>query len=83
MNGFPSLIHLTHVLSRLNLAGAGYTFHTFQHSGTTFAFNNYVTLQSIQWYGIWTLDCVWRLITDSVNAGEQVGYMFRDKLSDA
>ena len=74
--------HFTQILSRLNLAGAGYTFHTFRRSGATFAFNNNVALQNIQKHGTWTSDCVWRYITDSVNAGEQVANMFRDKLSN-
>ena len=74
--------HFTQILSRLNLAGAGYTFHTFRRSGATFAFNNNVALQNIQKHGTWTSDCVWRYITDSANAGEQVANMFRDKLSN-
>ena len=74
--------HFAQILSRLNLAGAGYTFHTFRRSGATFAFNNNVALQNIQKHGTWTSDCVWRYITDSANAGEQVANMFRDKLSN-
>ena len=74
--------HFTQILSRLNLAGAGYTFHTFQHSGATFAFNNNVALQNIQKHGTWTSDCIWRYITDSANAGEQVANMFKYKLSN-
>ena len=74
--------HLAQVLSRVNLAGAGYTFHTFRRSGATFPFNNNVALQNIQRHGTWTSDCVWRYITDSVNADEQVANMLRDKLSN-
>ena len=40
-----------------------------------------MTLQNIQRHGTWTSDCVWRYITDSVDAGEQVANMFRNKLS--
>ena len=50
--------HFAQVLSRLNLAGPGYTFHTFRRSGAAFAFNNNVALQNIQKHGTWTLDSV-------------------------
>ena len=73
--------HFALILAKLYLADSGFTFHTFRHSGTTFAFNNDVTLQNIQRHGTWTSDCVWRYITDSVDAGEQVANMFRNKLS--
>ena len=72
--------HFSLVLSKLNL-GPGYTFHTFRRSGTTFAFNNNVSLQNIQKHGTGTSDCVWRYITDTVNAGEQVSDMFKEKLT--
>ena len=68
------------ILSRLQLKNTGYTPHAFQCSGATFAFNNNVALQNIQRHGTWTSDCVWRYITDSANAEEQVANMFRDKL---
>ena len=74
--------HLAQVLSRLNLAGAGYTFDTFWRSGTTFAFNNDVALKNIQKHGTWISDCVWGYITDSSNTGEQVANMFRTRISD-
>ena len=73
--------HFSLVLSKLNLGNAGYTFHTFQRSGATFAFNNNVSLQNIQKHGTWTLDCVWRYITDTANAGERVADMFKEKLA--
>ena len=72
--------HFTLILAKLDLAYSGFTSHTFQRSGSTFAFNNDVTLQNIQRHGTWTSDCVWRYITDSVDAGEQVANMFRLKL---
>ena len=72
--------HFSLILSKLNL-GPGYTFHTFRRSGATFAFNNNVSLQNIQKHGTWTSDCVWRYITDTVNAGEQVADMFKEKLN--
>ena len=62
--------HLNLIFSRLGLAPSGFTFHTFWRSGATFAFNNNVALQNIQRHGTWTLDCVWRYITDSFDAGE-------------
>ena len=73
--------HFSLILERLNLAHSGYTLHTFRRSGATFAFNNNVALQNIQRHGTWTSDCIWRYITDSTNAGDQVAVMFRNKLS--
>ena len=73
--------HLSLVLSNLGLSGAGFTFHTFRRSGATFAFNNNVQIQNIQKHGTWTSNCVWRYITDSTDAGDQVAKMFREKLS--
>ena len=72
--------HFALILTKLNL-GPGYTFHTFRRSGATFAFNNNVSLQNIQKHGTWTSDCVWRYVTDTVNAGEQVADMFKQKLT--
>ena len=73
--------HLNLLLTRLGLAGSGFTFNTFRRSGATFAFNNNVALQNIQRNGTWTSDCVWRYITDSTDAGEQVANILRSKLS--
>ena len=73
--------HLAMITEKLHLHQAGFTFHTFRRSGATFAFNNDVTLQNIQKHGTLTSDCVWRYITDTVDAGEQVANMFRSKLS--
>ena len=73
--------HLAMITEKLHLHQAGLTFHTFRRSGATFAFNNDVTLQNIQKHGTWTSDCVWRYITDTADAGEQVANMFRSKLS--
>ena len=73
--------HFDNVLGRLQLRNTGYTPHAFRRSGATFAFNNNVDLQNIQRHGTWTSDCVWRYITDSADAGEQVANMFRDRLS--
>ena len=73
--------HFALILGKLNLSQTGFTFHTFHCSGATFAFNNDITLQNMQKHGTWTLDCVWRYITDTVDAGEQVANMFKNKLS--
>ena len=74
--------HFAQILQKLGLAHSGLTLHTFRRSGATFAFNNNVALQNIQRYGTWTSDYVWRYITDSTDAGEQVADMFRSKLSN-
>ena len=75
--------HFDIILARLQLKNTGYTPHAFRRSGATFAFNNNVALQNIQRHGTWTSDCMWRYITDTANAGEQVANMFRDKLASS
>ena len=75
--------HFSLIHDRMNSAHSGYNLHTSRRSGATFAFNNNVTLQNIQRHahvGL-CMDCVWRYITDSTNAGEQVAEMFKNKLS--
>ena len=73
--------HFSLVLSKLNLDNSGYTFNTFRRSVAAFAFNNNISLQNVQKHGSWTSDCVWRYITDTVNAGEQVADVFKEKLT--
>ena len=74
-------IHLRNVLSLLKLDPNFITFHSFRHSGTTFAFNHNVSLQEIQKHGTWTSDCVWRYVSDSTDAGSQVASTFATLLS--
>ena len=69
------------VLAKLHLHQFRFTFHTFRRLGATFAFNNDVALQNIVKHGTWTSDCVWRYITDSADADDQVANIFRAKLS--
>ena len=73
--------HFDIILTRLHLKNAGYTPHAFRSSGATF--NNEFALQNIQRRDTWTSVCVWRYITDSANAGEQVANMFRVKLASS
>ena len=68
--------HLKSILKTLALDRSGITFHSFRRSGATFAFNHNVPLQNIQRHGTWTSDCVWRYVTDSVDAGSQVANTF-------
>ena len=75
--------HFDIILSRLHLKNSGYAPYAYQRSGAMFAFNNEVALQNIQRHGTRTSDCVWRYITDSANAGEQVANMFKYKLASS
>ena len=68
--------HLKNILALLNLDQSFITFHSFRRSGATFAFNHNVPLQHIQRHGTWTSDCVWRYVSDSVNAGSEVATSF-------
>ena len=68
--------HLKNILTLLGKDSSYITFHTFRRSGATFAFNHNVPLQDIQRHGTWTSDCVWRYVTDSVDAGKQVANTF-------
>ena len=73
--------HLRNILKLLHVDDKNLTFHTFRRSGASFAFNHNVSVQNIQQHGTWTSDCVWRYITDSVNASSQVSDTFRSVLS--
>ena len=73
--------HFKVVLRRLSLQDAGITFHCFRRSGATLAFESNVSLQSIQHQGTWTSDCVWRYITDSCDASNDVALSFQNLLS--
>ena len=54
------------VLSKLNVklgvAPNHYTFHSFQCSGATLAYNVHMPIQSIKHHGSWASDCVWTYI---------------------
>ena len=72
--------HFNLVLSRLNLSGAGYTFHIFRRSGATFAL---ITMSICKIFKNmapehWT---VWRYRTDRSDADDQVAQMFTAKFS--
>ena len=68
--------HLKNILSLLNLEQSFITFHSFRRSGASFVFNHNVSLQQIQKHGTWTSDCVWRYVSDSVDAGSEVASTF-------
>ena len=69
--------HLKNILSLLKIQDQNLTFHSFRRSGATFAFQHNVALQNIQQHGTWTSDCVWRYVSDSVNASSEVSDTFR------
>ena len=73
--------HLKNVLTLLGKDPSLITFHSFRRSDATFAFNHNVPLQDIQRHGTWTSDCVWRYVTDSIDAGTQVAATFASLLS--
>ena len=73
--------HLASVLQSLGLSRSHISFHSFRRSGATFAFNHNVPLQDIKHHGTWTSDCVWRYVTDSVDAGSRVADTFSALLS--
>ena len=51
--------HLNNVSLLLGISPV-LTFHTFRHSGTTWAFANGVPLQEIMYHGTWSSDSVWQ-----------------------
>ena len=73
--------HLKNILNFLTIGDKNLTFHAFRRSGATYAFNNNVTLQNIQQHGTWSSECVWRYVSDSVEASSQVSDTFRSTLS--
>ena len=72
--------HFKVVFCRLALQDAGITFHYFRRSATV-AFNSNVSLQNIQRQGTWISECVWRNITDSSDATNDVAISFQNLLS--
>ena len=52
--------HFKMILNRLQLQDSNLTFHTFWHSGATYAFNSNVALQDIQSHGTWMSECIWK-----------------------
>ena len=68
--------HFKILLKKLNMHQSSLTFHAFQRSGATFAFNANVDLQAIHSHGTWTSECVWRYI----NASDQVASTFKRHL---
>ena len=73
--------HLKNILSLMDKDQNFITFHSFRRSGATFGFNHNVPLQDIQRHGTWTSDCLWRYVTDSLDAGNQVARTFASLLS--
>ena len=54
------------VLSKLNsklcFHPHHFSFHTFQHSGASLAYNSHIHIQKIKHHSSWTSDCVWKYI---------------------
>ena len=73
--------NLALILSKIGLANANITFHSFRRSGATLAFNSSVPLQDIQSHGTWTSDCVWSYITQDHNASQVVAHTFASLLT--
>ena len=73
--------NLKNIFKNLNLPASYITFYSFRRSGATFAFHNNVPLQAIKHQGTWTLECVWRYVTDSCDAGSQVAITFANLIS--
>ena len=65
------------ILSRLDLDPSTHTFHCFRRSGTSFAFNNNIPLQSIKIYGTWTSDTVHRYISSDFSQTASVASTFQ------
>ena len=54
---------LAKILHRMQLPKGYYTFHTFQRSGASAAYNANVPVTSIKEHGTWTLECVLNIYT--------------------
>ena len=72
--------HFKNIITALNLGQSSLTFHSFQRSGATMAFNSEVPIQDIQSHGTWTSDCVWSYITQNHDASDKVALAFQQRL---
>ena len=61
------------VLNHRNISTTGHGFHTFRHSGATFAFDNNVPLQNIMSHGLWRSSAVWTYLQ---NASHPIHYSY-------
>ena len=59
---------LKSILATLNISPTGNGFHTFRHSGATFAFDNNVPLQNIMAHGLWRSSSVWTYLQNASQA---------------
>ena len=75
------------VLSRLNVrmgfCSNNFTFHTFQRSGATLAYNAHVPIQKIKHHGSWMSDCVWRYIQRESNYSQDIATSFASLINAA
>ena len=65
------------MLARLHLHYLNITFHSFRHSGATWAFNAKLPLQNIQSHGTWMSECVGSYITQDHQASDAVALTFQ------
>ena len=67
-------------LSRLNekmgFSKHHFTFHTFQRSGASLAYNSHVPIQKIKQHGSWTSECVWRYIQENNTYSKDIADSF-------
>ena len=56
-------------------------FHSFWHSGATFAYNSHIPIGDIKHHGSWALDCVWMYIQRGHKKGEDIVRRFADVLT--
>ena len=56
------------VLNILNISPVGHGFHSFRHSGATFAFDNNIPLQNIMAHGLWRSSSVWTYLQNASQA---------------
>ena len=73
--------HLLAINLSMSLPKNYYTFHAFRRSGASLAYHSNASIQQIKDHGTWTSECVWRYITMSKNAGNEVANVFRQTIS--
>ena len=71
---------LSKVIKNLGWQNKNITFHSFQHSGATLAFNSNIPMQHIQSHGTWTSEAVWSYITQDHEASDLVATTFKNRL---
>ena len=79
LTSFKARSFLKMVVLALGLDSKHYTFHAFQRSGASLAFNSNVDLDKIKQHGSWKSEAVWVYLNSTPKAASMVPTTFQDR----